>query len=122
MLNRNAKLGFFVLGCGLLVVVRTLLYDGVQKSPKLFHPPLLLWESLLLFVFVNAIFFSLSILKAMRSTRNGGEQEARGVLEPASRGEITEQGLQRWRVAPYFVSLGILVSSVGIFFWSLWLP
>ncbi len=120
MLNRNLKIGLFVFGGATITLLRILLYEGSQRSPKLFHPPLLLFESFILFVLVNAVFFGLNVLKTLNAARHRRDADVREMLGPAAQGQITDEVLQRWCVAPYFVSLGILAASAIIFAFSFW--
>ena len=112
MTTPKVRVAALVLGAVTVTVLRLSLYDEVQKSPKLFHPPLLLFESFMLFVLINIVFFGVNVIKSLASV--GGshdEQHVQEALEPALQGHITNDALQRWRQLPYFFSLGIVAAS-----------
>ena len=113
--NRKIRIASFVLGGLTVLALRLLLYDEVQRSPKLFNPPSLLFESLMLFVFINIAFFIANLIKSLASVRGSDdEQHVQHVVAPAFEGQITDDALQRWRPAPYFFSLGIVAASALI--------
>jgi len=115
MTNPKIRIAAFVLGAITVTVLRLSVYDEVQKSPRVFHPPLLFFESFMLFVFINMVFFGVNVIKSLALVRGShDEQHVREVVEPAFQGHITDDALQRWRLLPYFFSLGIVSASAVI--------
>jgi len=113
--NPKIRIAAFLLGAATVTLLRLSLYDEVQKSPKILHPPLLLFDSFMLFVFINMLFFGLNVIKSLASVRGShDEQHVREVVEPVFQGHITDDALQRWRLLPYFFSLGIVAASAVI--------
>ena len=113
--NRKIRIAAFLLGGLTVMALRLLLYDEARKSPKLFNPPSLLFDSLMLFVFINIAFFIANLVKSLASVRGSDdEQHVQHVVAPAFEGQITDDALQRWRLPPYFFSLGIVAASALI--------